>query len=216
MSRTRMSLSIVLLTVLVLLAACGGGGAQPAATVAPAATATPAEPTPTPDLLDGWITFTAPDGSFTVRMPKEPEADEQTVPTDAGDITVAMYSVEANNHMVLVGQNGFPESIAETIATGDEEFVQSMLDGGRDGAIGNVSGTLMDEKRITVNGFPAREFTFNIAPDASPLNADITGTARVILTKDRLYQLISLQETSKATPDEIQAFFDSFQLTAGQ
>ncbi|MFZ2487321.1 MAG: hypothetical protein WAZ19_04300 [Anaerolineae bacterium] len=213
MSHKRVSLGIVLLVVMALLAACGGGAATPAA---PAATAAPAEPTPTPDLLDGWVTFTAPDTSFTVRMPKEPEADEQTVPTEAGDITVAMYSVEADNHMVLVGQNGFPESIAETIATGDEEFVQSMLDGGRDGAIGNVSGTLVDEKRITVDGFPAREFTFNIAPDASPLNADITGTARVILTKDRLYQLISLQETSKATPDVIQAFFDSFQLTAGQ
>ena len=42
------------------------------------------------------------------------------------------------------------------------------------------------------------------------------GTGTVILVTDRLYQLISLTTADETNPALVQAFFDSFQLTAGQ
>jgi hypothetical protein len=200
--------TVVLLLMLAVLAACGGGATEP--------TAAPAAPAATPDPLAGWIAFTAPDGSFAVRLPEEPEIDEQAVPTEAGDIQVAMYLVEGNDRAVMLSHNEFPAAIAEAIATGDDTFIQGMLDGGRDGAVGNVSGTLQDEKQITVGGFPGREFTFSVDSSASPTGDAITGIARVILTTDRLYQLISLTAADETDPTEVRAFFDSFHLAASQ
>lgn len=190
-----------------VVAACGGGAAEPA---------TPAGPAATPDPLAGWVTFSAPDGSFSVRLPGEPETQIETVPTDAGDIEVAMYLAESSDRMTMVAHNGFPVAVAEVIATGDETVIQSMLDSGRDGAVSNVSGTLQDEKQITVSGFPAREFTFSVDASASPTGDAITGIARVILVKDRLYQLISMTTADETDPAVVQAFFESLQLTESQ
>lgn len=206
--RTTLVTIVSLVLLAALLAACGGGAPEP--------TAAPAGPTPTPDPLAGWIDYSAPDGSFTVRLPGEPDVEEQTVPTEAGDIQVTMYLFENDDRAVILGHNEFPAAIAELIAGGDDAIIQSMLDGGRDGAVSNVSGTLQDEKQLTVAGFPAREFTFSVDSSASPTGNAITGTARVFLTKDRLYQLMSLTNADETNPALVQAFFDSFQLAAGQ
>ncbi|MER2599915.1 MAG: hypothetical protein ABTQ73_10375 [Caldilineales bacterium] len=219
MGLTRKLISLMVLAGLLLaVAACGGGAAEPAAPE-PAAAATNTvvlEPTATPDALAGWITFTAPDGSFTVRMPQEPKVDEQTVTTEAGDIQVGMYGVEQNDSMMMVSHNGFPASIVELLAAGDPDVIKSMLDGGRDGAVGNVGGTFQSEHDVTVNGFPGREFTFTIDGANSPTGDPVLGTARVILTKDRLFQLIALETQDKANATLVQSFFDSFQLATAQ
>lgn len=209
--RTPLVTIVSLLMLAALLAACGGGATEP-----PAAPAAPAEPTATPDPLAGWIEYTAPDGAFTVRLPDDPEVQSESVPTEAGDIQIAMYLVENNNRAVMLSHNEFPAAIAEAIAAGDDTFIQGMLDGGRDGAVGNVSGALQDEKQITVGGFPGREFTFSVDSSASPTGDAITGIARVILTTDRMYQLISLTAADETNPTLVQAFFDSFQLANNQ
>ncbi len=206
--RTTLVTLVSLVVLAAMLAACGGGTAEPAAD--------PAQPAATPDPLAGWIEYTAPDGAFTVRLPDEPEVQNETVPTEAGDIQIAMYLVEKNDRAVMLSHNEFPAAIADAIAAGDDTFIQGILDGGRDGAVSNVSGTLQDEKQITVDGFPGREFTFNVDSSASPTGDAITGIARVILATDRLYQLISLTNADETDPALVQAFFDSFQLTAGQ
>ncbi len=208
--RTTLITLVSLLLLAALVAACGGGAATPATPAAPA------EPTATPDPLAGWVTFTASDGSFSVRLPEEPKIEEQVVPTEAGDIQISMYLVEDNNSAIILSHNEFPAAITEAIAAGDETLIQGMLDGGRDGAVSNVAGTLQEEKQITIDGFPGREFTFAIDSSASPTGKAITGIARVILTNDRLYQLISLTAADETNPPLVQAFFDSFQLTAGQ
>lgn len=206
--RTPLVTIVSLLMLAALLTACGGGATEP--------TAAPAAPTATPDPLAEWIAFTAPDGSFTVRLPAEPEAQTETVPTEAGDIAVAMYLSESDDRMVMLSHNGFPDAIAEVIAAGDDATIQSLLDSGRDGAVSNVGGALQDEKQITVAGFPGREFTFTVDSSASPTGSAITGIARVILASDRLYQLISLTNADETNPALVQAFFDSFQLTGSQ
>jgi hypothetical protein len=207
---------VSLIVLAALLAACGGAAEPTTAPAAPAEPAATPEPTATPDPLADWITFTAPDGSFTVWLPEEPATQSQTVPTEAGDIEIAMYMVESDDWMLMLSQNGFPASVADLVAAGDEAFIQSLLDNGRDGAIGNMSGTLQDEKQVTVDGFPGREFTFIIDSSVSPTGSAFTGIARVILVKDMLYQMIRLSTADEADPDLAQAFFDSFHLTAGQ
>jgi hypothetical protein len=129
---------------------------------------------------------------------------------------MAMYLTEGDDRMVMLSHNGFPPMIADVIASGDDATIQSLLDGGRDGAVSNVGGALQDEKQITVAGFPGREFSFTVDSGASPTGEAITGIARVILATDRLYQLISLTTADETDPALVQAFFESFQLAAGQ
>ena len=207
---------VSLIVLAALLAACGGAAEPTTAPAAPAEPAATPEPTATPDPLADWITFTAPDGSFTVQLPEEPATQSQTVPTEAGDIEVAMYLVEGDDWMLMLSQNSFPASIADLVAAGDEAFIQGLLDNGRDGAVGNVSGTLQNEKQITVDGFPGREFTFIVDSSASPTGDAITGIARVILVKDMLYQMITLSTADETDPALAQAFFDTFHLTVAQ
>lgn len=229
---TRRLISLVaLLMVALALAACGGGVAEPttAPVVAVDPTATPLpeptatlEPTTTPEPMattepsDAWIAYAAPDGSFTVLLPKQPQVSSQTVTTAAGDIAISMYSVEEDNTTVLVGVNGFPQSIIDQIASGDETVIKSMLDGGRNGAVSNVNGTFLNERDLTVNGFPSREFTFTIDGANSPNGASLLGTARIILTSDSLFQLITIERQDQADEAMVQKFFDSFQLAVSQ
>jgi hypothetical protein len=197
----------------VLLAACGGASEQTDPAAEPT---TPAVPTTPPDPLAGWIEYSAPDGSFSVRLPKEPEIEEQTVPSDAGDIQVVMYLVDSGDRALLLGHNEFPDAIAEMIAGGDQAFIQTLLDGGRDGAVANVSGTLRSESQITVDGMPGREFTFTVNSDASPTGAAIEGTARILVAGNRLYQMLSLANVSETEPELVQAFFETFKLAGTQ
>lgn len=202
----RCVLRIILAAMLAALAGCGGA----------ATPTTPPQPTAPPDLLAGWIAFSPPDGSFTVRLPADPEVQEQTVPTEAGDVPISMYLVEDDDGMVMVATNGFPPAVAEVIAGGDDATIQAPLDGGRDGAISNVGGMLQEEKPITVAGKPGREFTFIVDADTSGAGVAITGTARVLLTSDRMIQLLSLSTADATNPALVQAFFDSFQFSADQ
>lgn len=206
----RSSVLAALVIAMLILAACGGGAAPAPTEPAQPAPTEPAQPTATPDPLAGWVAFTAPDGSFSVRLPSEPEVQSQTAPTEAGDVEITIAMVESDDHAWVVSHNGFPEAVAEVIASGDDATIQSILDGGRDGAVSNIGGTLQDEERITVDGFPGREFTFK----ASASGQAITGTARVILANGRMVQLLNLTTDAGADPAIVQAFFDSFQLTA--
>lgn len=215
-SKKTLALLITALLSAAILAACGGAS-TPAAPANPTTPPeTPAGPTATPDPLAGWIEYSSPDGSFSVRLPEEPQVEEQTVPSDAGDIQVVMVMVENSDRALLLSHNEFPAVIADLIAGGDDATIQSLLDSGRDGAIANVSGTLQDEQQITMEGMPGREFTFTVNSDVSPTGSAIEGKARILVANNRLYQLLSLANVSETEPELVQAFFDSFNLTGGQ
>ena len=195
------------LLILGLLAGACGGSATPEA---------PAAPTATPDPLAGWIDYAAPDGGFTARLPQAPDVQSQTVPTEAGDIEIVMYIVENAGGALLLSHNELPPMLAEPVVAGDAEVIKNMLDGGRDGALANVAGSLQSETDITVNGMPGREISFTVDGNNSPTGEAIDGRAQIFVAADRLWQILALATEGSMDQDQVNAFFESFKVAAEQ
>ncbi len=195
-----------------LVAACGGS----ATPESPVATEAPATPTAPPDPLEGWIEYTADDSGFTARLPQQPDVQSQTVPTEAGDLEIVMYVVEQSASALLISHNGLPAQLSEMVAAGDAETINAMLDGGRDGAMGNVSGVVQNEQEITIDGNSGRDIIFTVDGSVSPTGTAIDGRARIIVTPDRLWQILVLASEGEMDPEQVNAFFDSFKIAASE
>jgi hypothetical protein len=115
-----------------------------------------------------------------------------------------MYITEMGSTAFGAGFSDFPGSAAAT----DPEKV---LAGARDGAAGNVNGTVVDERPIELAGHPGLEIAVEI-----PAGAAVPGGAmyrgRLYLVGNRLYQVIYVALKSDENPAEYQRLFESFQL----
>lgn len=203
LSRRRVTLWLMLTVLAIAAAACGGGTAAPAE---------PAAPTTPPDPLAGWVEYTAPDGRFTARLPEQPEVQEQTVPTEAGDIQIVMYLTEDSDGALILSHNELPAPVAELVQGGDPTLIKTMLDGGRDGAMANVSGAVTSEQDITVDGMTGRDIVFAVDAAVSPTGQAIDGRARILVTPDRLWQAMVLANQGKLDAEQVDAFFEAFKI----
>ena len=208
----RLGMLVAVMALATLLAACGGGVVPET----PTTPEPPATPTTPPDPLAGWIEYTPDDIGFTARLPQQPDVQSQTVPTEAGDLEIVMYVVEQSASALLVSHNGLPAQLSELVAAGDTETITAMLDGGRDGAMGNVSGVVQDEQEITIDGNSGRDIVFTVDGSASPTGSAIDGRARIIVTPDRLWQILVLGAQGEMDSEQVNAFFDSFKIAASQ
>ena len=101
---------LVLFLVLAGLPAACGGGEEPSSQTGAAGQTTVADP------LESWIEYSAPDGSFTVRLPEQPEVQQQTIETAEGDVTIVIYAVEGEEAAWLISTNTMPPITAGTSA----------------------------------------------------------------------------------------------------
>ena len=86
---------------------------------------------------------------------------------------------------------------------GDPERV---LDGARDGAVGNVNGVLRSEQRIALGGHPGRDLVVDVP-------GQVVARQRIYLVGRRLYQLIVVTDQPPSSP-EIERSLNSFRLLA--
>jgi hypothetical protein len=152
---------------------------------------------------------TVSEGGFTAQMPGTPNRQTQTVPAGGQNIDITMFTVTKGNEAFIVGYNDIPASVAK-VADSDP---QTLLNNARDGAVGNVHGTVTSEHAITIDGHPGKEFTGNgVSPDDPKQEG--TFTARVYWVNPRLYQVLYVRPKTDAAPTEDgQKFLDSFKLT---
>ncbi len=76
------------------------------------------------------------------------------------------------------------------------------------GEVGSVpGGKLTDQKKVTIDGNPGRDVT-------ADAGANGRMKARVLLVKNRIYQLVVGGSPDAFSDKDIQKMFDSFKLTA--
>ena len=98
--------------------------------------------------------FKSPAGGFKVLMPGNPKEQTQNTPGGA----LKMYAVEERNGAYMAGFVDTPIPPNEP-----EAKTQQRLDGARDGAVGNIKGTLVRESKIQLAGKnPGREIEANL------------------------------------------------------
>jgi hypothetical protein len=147
-----------------------------------------------------WLNFESESGRFSVLFPGEPDEQVESVQTAIGVIESQFFMVTLENMAYSVNLADYPP---EMIAAGD---TQQMLDGARDGAVSNVNGELLDEKELTLSGYPGREFKVKVEDEG------IVVRARIYLVNERLYVIQALSKERLASSEDIDKFLDSFQL----
>jgi hypothetical protein len=155
-----------------------------------------------------WKEFESKVGKCAVSMPGTPTENKQTFDTEAGPVEAYLYMLETDSGDVayLMGFNDFP---ADLVAQSDP---QVMLDGARDGAVRNVGGKLLEEKKISINGHPGRYIKVSAPGD----NGENLVFARVYLVKNRLYQALVVFPKKTLRQGDVDKFLGSFRLTTAK
>jgi hypothetical protein len=139
----------------------------------------------------------SPDPKFKVRMPPNPKFKSQSVL--GAELKMWIYEQYSGGYVV---------AFADMPILQGNFNVEEGLNGGRDGAVSNVKGTLLSEKRITFDGkYPGREIDIKLPKSQGYIRA------RFYLVGGRMYQMMSLGKSkswieSSASTD----FFNSLQI----
>ena len=152
---------------------------------------------PKPKLL------TSEGGGFEIMTPITLKEETQNAPSPIGNITVHMYSGERDNSAYVVGYSDYPEALIKMSPA------DTLLDGARDGAIKSFHGKITEEKKITLDGNPGREFNVD-ARLKEKIDANMK--ARIYLVKNRLYQVLVVGEKGKLSTADMDSFVESFKL----
>lgn len=143
-------------------------------------------------------------GGFTVSTPLTLEEDTQSVETQAGPIEIYTFTAEDRQAAYIVAYSDYPEALV----TQSEPDV--ILDGSRDGAVGNVGGTLINETRVELQGNPGRALVIDTTTDDGQA---ATVNARIYLVDNRLYQILVVVPKEDEVDVDVDGFLDSFSLS---
>src|SRR5688572_14907527 len=137
---------------------------------------TPSSTPPPQNVVDssGWVEFTSDAGRFSVLMPEIPEDQAQTTPSEHGPYTTHLFVVRDTVHVYLIGWVDY-----------DPKFNfnrQSEMEANRDNFVKGINATLISSRPLTLDGFPALEFTAE--------TADRVFKSRVYMVGRRPYQIV--------------------------
>ena len=148
------------------------------------------------EAVDGFA-FTPPAGDYSIVFPSEPTMHEQTVPlADGSSIPLTFYVTDSASTELGTAATTYPPGSVVS------------LEGARDGAISNISGTQTSSDPINLQGREGLQFTGTVH------DGQLTYLARVYRDDVTLYQVFAVVVGEVAFDDpDIAAFFDSFRFT---
>jgi hypothetical protein len=152
-----------------------------------------------------WKEFESKEGGFSVQMPGPPAEKRQTFNTQVGSVDARFFTVEADrgSSVFMVVYGDYPEAL---MATEDRNI---LLDAARDGAVGNIQGTLLSERAISIGDHPGRELQVQSSDGKLALQI------RIYLVRNRQYQVVMVSPKSTPSTADRDRFFNSFKLKGG-
>lgn len=137
---------------------------------------------------------------FTVAMPGSPKREVITAQTAGGPVPITAYITEG-------GAEGFSMSVLKV-----PHGVKGDLVGAVRGAARSVGGTLKDSRKVTFQGYPARDARITGAEDSNGNKGTVF--ARIILAKGRVFQLQFVTGGADVTspPKQYTAFVSSLKI----
>lgn len=148
-----------------------------------------------------WQTFRARDGSFSVEFPGKPVASESPVQLAAGGTAVAdVITAQPRKDAVYTCAYFVDPRLASSSA-------EDALSSAREGSVSRVQGTVVNERNIEVDGYPAQDV-------AVRARGNSLMDMRLIAVGRRMFALMVI-DTDRQQPDskDIQKFFDSLKLS---
>ena len=154
---------------------------------------------------DNWLTVKPDDARAAVRMPYAPvhrQRPFEAVRGQPSNIQMYLATTPDKKKSFVFAYHDLSEKIR------DKKHEKTVLDGAVEGAKGPYLGDLITHKEIVKDGNRGRDFTFIVNQNGSLIKIK----QRVLLVKQRLYQLNVV--CAQAEFDELEAnrFLDSFDL----
>src|SRR5690349_2457903 len=148
-----------------------------------------------------WITYSSPEGRYTVSMTEQPKLSSQPLTAASGD-TLAQYmaAASADPAYIMVGYFDYPATVTFS------------LDAARDGMVNTLHGNLIEEDSISLGGSPGRAIKILAKTETG---MDFIDRAHFYDINRRIYVLQCLVPVSNEGPGAIQIcnqFFDSFKV----
>ena len=142
-----------------------------------------------------WHTYSYPADGFSISAPAQPVVSMQDVSGDDG-------LVKMHNYLLELGTAALYASTSENAALPSANL-DDALKGAEQGAVDNVHGRLVSDKRIALGSYPGVEM------EADSDSAHFT--ARIYIVRSRLYLTLVISAPGKPYPDAAR-FLDSFRL----
>ncbi|HSS20288.1 MAG TPA: hypothetical protein VLL54_09445 [Pyrinomonadaceae bacterium] len=151
---------------------------------------------------DKWISYSSPEGRYTVSLPGEPKLTAQEGENANGEKS-QQYLAVANEP----GDIGYMTAYFDLLP--NDEF---SIDGARDGMVEELKGVLISETSLPLDRYQGREFQMTLKPTGGTVYLD---RVRIYKADKRIYVLQCLfpkssdGETMRAKAAK---YFDSFQI----
>lgn len=143
-----------------------------------------------------WVEHRPAGAGYRIEFPRTPTVSSQDVPTDIGTVKLHHATVEVGQTMAFVAlHNAFP--------AGSVKDPQAALNRGRDGAIRAASRKLLEERRMTVSGFPATRLVVEETAQKLVL------IALIVVNGDNMYQAIFVSPKGGENAPDGQRFLSS-------
>jgi hypothetical protein len=152
----------------------------------------------------GWVSFSPPDGRFSIRLPEPPQlmTEQSADPRLPTPLT-------SHTFMSIDGRRYYVVSYVDYPA-GFKGDVELELNASRETFVKKVNGTLVGSKRVSYqrgnDTLPAEEFTAT--------EGDKEHTVLTIIDKERPYQVVAVipKDEAKEAAADVKAYFDSFKI----
>lgn len=143
--------------------------------------------------------FYSEDGNFKANFSGTPEITKEDVPSDYGNIEMFMFLYEKSiTEAEMIAYSDYPSAIVEISST------DQMLQDAKGGSVNSLGAVISEEKKLTFNGHKAIQFR----ADNSQFYVDYL----IFLVNNRLYQVAIMRDGSYATKENVDKFFNSFEL----
>lgn len=147
--------------------------------------------------------FKSETGGFAVMTPVPLQEEAKTLETEVGKIDMHQFTGLLNDIVYVIVYSDYPPEAAPP------GYAEKMLDGARNGAMGS-QGRLVAETSISLAGYPGRELVIDTRGEDDRPPATYKG--RLIMVKNRLYQVTVVAPRGKAGDKIIDEFLQSFKL----
>jgi|SRR2546423_1129740 len=148
-----------------------------------------------------WLTYTSPEGRYTVLFSEQPKLTSQNITAASGDSMLQyMASAPVGIGIVMVGYFDYPSTVVFS------------LDEARNGMVKSLQGTLINEEAISLGGSPGRALRIAAKTETG---FDFIDRARFYDVSRRIYVLQCLfpkTDDNESTAQRCEQFFDSFRV----
>jgi hypothetical protein len=148
----------------------------------------------------GWKEVASRQGRFRVLFPGSPRLHQRTMASPVGPVDDTAYLLDTPDRSVMVSFADF------TGYARKDADLMGIIQDGRDAVRKHLRGAVVRDRDIKLNGNPGKEVAIQTANQG-------TAYFRWYAVNRRLYTLAIMGTKTTPPADEVERFFNSFQLT---